>query len=313
MISLIIPVFNEEENIPTLILQLKSVFKKRSSPYEFIFINDGSCDTSPRLLDAFSKKDKHIKVIHFKRNFGQTASLMAGFDHARGDIIATLDADLQNDPADIPKLVDKLNEGFDVVSGWRRNRKDPFFTKILPSRAANFIISTLSGVPLHDYGCTLKAYKKDVVKDVKLYGEMHRLIPYYASLQGAKVAEIPVRHHPRLYGRSKYGLERIFKVILDVIVAKFLLDYIQKPIYIFGGFALINFLFSFLSLVLMFYFKYYGSKTFVETPLPSLIVLFLLIGFQSILIGIVAELTIRTYYELGHKTTYIIKSTKNMK
>jgi glycosyltransferase involved in cell wall biosynthesis len=269
---------------------------------------DGSAD----VLDTFAEADGRVKVIHFRRNFGQTAAMMAGIDFSSGEIIIPMDADLQNDPADISVLYDKIQQGYDVVSGWRNHRKDNAFFRIFPSLVANWIISLISGIKLKDYGCSLKAYRREVIKDVKLYGEMHRFIPIYASWMGARVIEVPVSHQPRRHGSSHYGLKRTFKVILDLMVVKFLSKYLQKPIYVFGGFGLLNFLMSIMTFGAMIYFKYWGGKTFIETPLPFLAVLFVLMGFMSIFIGFIAELLMRTYYESQHKSVYAVRVLRNL-
>jgi glycosyltransferase involved in cell wall biosynthesis len=309
-ISIIIPVYNEEENITGLLEKLNQALGLLKYEYEVIFINDGSTDDTMRLLSEITKKQDVYTAIDLKRNFGQTAAIMAGIDAAKGDVIVTMDGDLQNDPANIPLLLEKLEQGYDVCSGWRKNRKDNYFSRTLPSKIANYIISTISGVKLNDYGCTLKAYKKDVLKNVKLYGEMHRFIPIYASWDGARVTEIPVTHHPRKYGNSKYGLERTFKVVLDLIVVKYLAKYSQKPIYLFGGFGLLNFFLSIFCFALMVYFKFLGEKSFIQTPLPLLVVLFMLMGFIAVLMGLVAEMLMRTYYESQGKATYTIKKER---
>lgn len=280
--------------------------------FEVIFINDGSIDRSKERLDELAEKDKRFKAIHLKRNFGQTAAMMAGIDFASGEIIIPMDGDLQNDPEDIPRLLAKLDEGYDVCSGWRKDRKDHAMRRKLPSRLANMLISRISGVNLKDYGCTLKAYKKEVIKGVKLYGEMHRFIPIYACWQGAKVTEVPVTHHARVHGKSKYGLERTIKILLDLIVIKFLAKYAQKPIYIFGGFGLLSFLVSFLSGALAIYYKFFGGRTFIETPLPLLVVFTGLTGIMCILMGLLAELIMRTYYESQDKPVYMISECRNM-
>lgn len=310
-ISIIIPIYNEEKNIPSLFENLQNVLTKNSYSHEIVFVDDGSQDNSHAKLLELENKYPIVNIIKFKRNFGQTAAIMAGIENSQGDIIVTMDGDLQNDPKDIPLLIDKLHEGFDVCSGWRKKRKDNWIVRTLPSMVANAIISKIAGVHLNDYGCTLKAYKREFIGGVKLYGEMHRFIPIYAVWQGAKVTEIPVTHHPRKHGRSKYGLERIFKVILDLIVIKFLSSYSQKPIYIFGGFGLLNIFLSFISFAFMGYFKIWGGKTFVETPLPQLVVLFFSMGFISILMGLVAEIQMRTYYESQNKPSYLIDNQKN--
>ena len=312
LLSIVIPVFNEEDNIDPLYEQLGTVMPSLGHPFEIIVINDHSTDRTAERLDAIAAKDERLKVIHFKRNFGQTAAMMAGIDFASGSIIIPMDGDLQNDPSDIPKLLAKLDEGFDVCSGWRKDRQDNALRRNLPSKIANFLISRISGVHLHDYGCTLKAYKRDVIKDVKLYGEMHRFIPIYSAWQGAKVTEIPVTHHARQHGVSKYGINRTFKVVLDLIVIKFLEQYAGKPIHLFGSFGLLNIFLSMVSFVVMVYLKFFQETNFSRTPLPMLAVLFLIVGTQSILLGLIAELLNRTYYESQNKSVYLIKATKNI-
>src|SRR5262245_45847017 len=261
-ISVVIPVYNEEANVQELHARLAASLGQEA---EFIFVDDGSTDdTYERLIDV-ARGDARVRLIRFRRNFGQTAALSAGIDHARGRIIVPLDGDLQNDPRDIPRLLAKLDEGFDVVSGWRVNRQDSLRRR-LPSVIANRLVSWISGVRLHDYGCSLKAYRRDVLRDVRLYGEMPSLVPIYASLQGARVTQLPVDHHPRTHGKSNYGFERTIKVILDLIVVKFLSRYSTKPIYVFGGFGLLAFVLSFLTFCWMLYYKITGQKTFIETP-----------------------------------------------
>jgi glycosyltransferase involved in cell wall biosynthesis len=310
-VSVIVPLFNEAENVQALVEQILAALQKIGVSFEIILVNDGSRDETGRNLDAIAHRDNRCRVIQLRRNFGQTAALMAGIDHARGDIIVPLDGDLQNDPADIPHLIDMLGKGYDVCSGWRKSRKDPFFRRRLPSIIANKMISWISGVKLRDYGCTLKAYRRDVIKGIRLYGEMHRFIPIYASWLGARVTEVEVNHRARTHGKSKYGLLRTFKVILDLMVVKFMSGYMQKPIYLFGGFGLLNFLFSFASFGAMVYFKFWGGKTFIETPLPLLTVLFMLMGVISLFIGLLAEILMRTYYESQHMPVYLISSTRN--
>jgi len=302
-ISIIVPVYNEELNVGELHERLRQALVDVNA--ELIFVDDGSRDGTPARLREIAQRDPSVRLIRFRRNFGQTAALSAGIDHARGRVIVPIDGDLQNDPADIPRLLAKLNEGYDVVSGWRIHRKDPFHRR-LPSVIANRLISWISGVRLHDYGCSLKAYRRSVLKDVRLYGEMHRFVPIYASWQGARVTEMPVNHYPRTCGKSNYGIERTLKVILDLIVVKFLSSYATKPIYIFGGFGALSFLMSMAAFVLMVYYKLTGQKSFVETPLPLVVVMFLLVGSLSLLLGLVAELTVRTYYESQGKRTYAL-------
>ncbi len=312
MISIIVPVYNEKDNINPLYDKVVSEMKKIGYKYELIFINDGSNDGTPDVLRALAGKDKKVKFISFDTNYGQTAAIMAGFNQSRGEIIIPLDGDLQNDPADIKKMLDKMNEGYDVVSGWRKDRKDNVLLRNFPSRIANILISWITGVALHDYGCSLKAYKKTIIKNIKLYGEMHRFIPVYASWHGAKIAEIPVAHYPRKYGKSKYGLKRVFKVLLDLLVLVFLRKYSQKPMHFFGQFAFYNFFASILSIGFMIYFKYWGGKSFIQTPLPMLVVLFGLIGFVSLFFGLLAEIQNRTYHEAQDKQVYVIKEKKNI-
>lgn len=313
MLSVCVPIYNEEESIPVLYEKLKDVLCKLNREWEIILINDGSVDGSADILDQLAEMDSRVKVVHFRRNYGQTAAMMAGIDYASGDVIIPIDADLQNDPEDIPKLLAKLDEGFDVCSGWRKDRKDNGLRRNLPSRIANWIISKISGVQLHDYGCSLKAYNKDVIKGIKLYGEMHRFIPIYASWYGAKVTEIPVTHHPRKYGQSKYGLERVIKVILDLAVVKFLDRYAQKPMYVFGGIGMLSFLLSGLAGVWALYLKFFDNTSLVQTPLPLMFVFTALTGVICLLMGLLAELIMRTYHESQKKDVYLVKETRNLK
>ncbi len=306
-ISVIIPVFNEEENISPLYERLTSVLTRVGKDYEVIFIDDGSSDGTLGLLRPICKKDSRIKFISFSRNFGQTSALSAGIDFSKGSIIIPMDGDLQNDPEDIPLLLQKIEEGYDVVSGWRKERKDTFLRRRLPSVIANKVISFIGGVRLHDYGCTLKAYRKDILKNIKLYGEMHRFIPIYAKWVGARVSEIPVRHFPRKFGSSKYGVNRVFKVILDLMVVKFLLSYSQKPIYVFGGTGILMILGAVVSGGYALYLKLFQGVSFILTPMPILCVFLTVLGFMSILMGFLAEVLIRTYYESQGKPTYQIK------
>ncbi len=311
MISLIIPVYNEEESLPKLFKELEDA-SKNLPPMEIILVDDGSSDKSAHLIAEQARKDSRFKLIQFTVNSGQTAAIQAGIDHASGDTLIFMDSDLQNDPKDIAALLEKLDQGWDVVSGWRKDRKDNPIKRNMPSRIANGIISKVSGVNLHDYGCTLKAYRKNVIKNVRLYGEMHRFIPIYASWQGAKVAEIPVTHHAREFGSSKYGLERIFKVILDILVVKFLSKYLVKPIYIFGGFGLTAFLLAFITLIWAICLKIGWNTSFIQTPLPLFSGICFLLGCMCILMGLLAEVVSRTYYESQHQKPYIIKETINL-
>ena len=290
--------------------RISATMKGVQGEFEVVFVDDGSTDATAQRLRTVAEADSRFKVVSFRRNFGQTAAMMAGIDFASGEIVIGLDGDLQNDPADIPRLLDKLNEGYDVVSGWRRDRKDAK-RRTLPSQMANWLISRISGVQLHDYGCTLKAYRRDVVKGVKLYGEMHRFIPIYAAWQGGHVTEIPVNHFPRVHGQSKYGLERVIKVVLDLMVVKFLANYATKPIYVFGGFGLVSILISLLSGLAAVYLKLFENVSFISTPLPLLVVLSFISGIMSILMGLIAEIIMRTYYESQGKQVYLVRETLN--
>jgi len=310
-LSVIIPLYNEEENIAPLCQKLLPVLRRCGRSFEIIAVNDGSSDGSEALLERIAATLPELKVVSFRRNYGQTAAMMAGFDYASGRIIVTLDADLQNDPEDIPTLLAKIDEGFDVASGWRVDRRDAAIRRNLLSRIANRIISRISGVRLNDYGCTLKAYRADVVHGTRLYGEMHRFIPIYASWMGAKVVEVPVHHHPRHAGASKYGLERVAKVVLDLMVVKFLEKYFVKPIYIFGGFGLLSLGLSgafFLGLV---YMKLVQGLSMILTPLPLLSAMTFLVGILSILMGLLAEMLSRTYFESQGRTAYVVKKRIN--
>jgi len=306
-ISLVIPVYNEEENLKLLYQKLKETLEPLGKEREIIFVDDGSQDNSPKILDQLARKDPHVKVIHFRRNFGQTAALAAGFDLAQGEIVVTLDADLQNDPADIPKLLGKMEEGYDVVSGWRKDRKDPYLSRILPSTMANWLISKVTGVKLHDYGCTLKAYRREVVKELNLYGELHRFLPALASWMGVRIAEIPVTHHPRRFGKSKYGISRTFRVILDLTLVQFLLRYSTRPIRIFGGAGLISFVLGLLLGCYLSIIKILFRHPIGNRPLLILSVLLIILGIQLLSLGILGEFLTRIYYEAQNKKPYVIK------
>lgn len=312
LLSIIVPLYNEADNILPLYGKLAGIAPSLECDLEIILVNDGSADGSRSILDDLASRDVRVKVIHFRRNFGQTTAIMAGIDYSSGDVLIPMDGDLQNDPLDIPKLLAKLQEGYQVCSGWREDRKDHPLKRNLPSRIANWLISTISGVRLHDYGCSLKAYRREVIKGVKLYGEMHRFIPIYATWQGARVTEIPVTHHPRIHGKSKYGLERTFKVILDLIVVKFLAQYAQKPIYVFGTFGLFSLFIAFVAAIAALYYKFFGHKSFIETPLPLIFVMASITGIMCILMGLLAEIIMRTYYESQDKPVYLIDACRNL-
>jgi len=307
-LSLIIPVYNEEKNLSLLFDSIRRALVPLVHEWEVVFVDDGSRDGSLAILKAFAKKDTaHLRVVVLRRNFGQTAAISAGIDHAQGETIVLLDADMQNDPADIPLLLQKLDEGYDLVSGWRKERKDNVVTRALPSRIANWLISWVTGVHLHDYGCTLKAYRRDVLSGFRLYGEMHRFIPVYAHAVGARITEIPVRHHPRKYGKANYGLERTLKVLLDLFTVKFLLSYAAKPIYLFGGTGIGLMFISTLALLFLMIRRVSIGTPVLDSPFFQMSVMFFILGFQSILMGLIAELLVRTYHESQQKPTYTVR------
>ena len=311
MISIIIPCYNEAQDLERLISRVILAMNSLARPYEVIVVDDGSTDKSVDMLKEIASNKPFMKTVVLRRNYGQTAAMMAGIDYSTGDIIIPLDADLQNDPDDIPSLLAKIDEGFDVVSGWRKNRRDNAIKRNFPSFVANKLISWISGLHLNDYGCSLKAYRREVIKDVRLYGEMHRFIPIYASWLGAKVTEIPVSHHPRVHGSSKYGLERSIKVILDLIVVKFLASFAHKPIYLFGGFGFLALLTAFCVGLYTLWLKIFEAVSFIKTPLPLLVVMLSIFGFVSILMGLIAELVMRTYYESQSKNIYLVREEVN--
>ena len=318
-LSLIIPVYNEEKNLPFLVEKLNQVLPSLDKTFEVIFIDDGSDDNGFDILKSLLADPALVKtskdnwrIIKLRKNFGQTAALSAGLDEAKGEIIIMMDSDLENDPADIPLLLSKIDEGYDIVSGWRKNRwSDKPLSRKLTSRLANWLMAKISKVKLHDFGCSLKAYRQEVLKDVKLYGEMHRFLAILASWQGAKITEVEVNFNPRQFGRSKYGLERIMKVLLDLIVIKFLSGYFTKPIYFFGRLGIFSIILSFLTFLLSIYYKFFGGKTFIETPLPVLTALFFIVGIILILIGLLAEMVMRVYHESRDRKIYVIKEKYN--
>lgn len=311
-LSIVVPIYNEEESIRDFYQELKRVLDNLSLEYEIIAINDGSTDASGQIIRDIAQQDRLFKVVGFKRNFGQTAAMSAGIDMSQGDIIIPMDVDLQNNPADIPEFLEKVSQGFDVVSGWRVNRQDKLWTRKIPSWIANYLISLITGVKLHDYGCTMKAYKKEVIKDIRLYGEMHRFMPAYTAWYGAKVAEISVNHRPRKYGQTKYSVFKTFRVILDLLTVKFLIDYSTKPMHFFGK---IGYWLSFLGFVSgcwASYLKIFKGVYLIATPLPLLTVFLILVGFQFILMGLLAEILTRTHYESQKKPIYLIKEKINL-
>jgi glycosyltransferase involved in cell wall biosynthesis len=309
-LSLVIPVYNEEKNLPLLFEEICRAISPLDCEWAGILVDDGSRDRSLEVLKTLAMQDeKHVRVISFRRNFGQTAAISAGIDHALGSTIVLLDADLQNDPADIPMLLSKLDEGYDLVSGWRKDRKDNAVTRTLPSRMANALISWVTGVHLHDYGCTLKAYRREALAGFHLYGEMHRFIPVFAHAVGARIAEVPVNHHSRKFGKANYGLERTIKIILDLFTVKFLLSYSNKPIYLFGGTGISLILGSTLMLAYLFIRRIFYSVAVLGSPLFQVSIMLAIMGFQSILMGLIAELLARTYHESQSKPIYTIRET----
>ncbi len=306
-LSLFLPVMDEEENLRPMHEKIAAALDALGKTAEVIYVDDGSTDDSLAILKEIAAGDDRVRVISLRRNYGQTAAMSAGIDAARGEILIPMDADLQNDPADIARLLEKLNEGYDVVSGWRKNRQDKMISRKIPSQIANRIISWIGGVPLHDYGCSLKAYRRDVIQDVKLYGEMHRFIPIYASWAGARVTEIPVDHHARTMGRSKYGISRTIKVIFDLMTIKFMASYGTKPIYVFGGFGMLAFAISVIAGIWALYLKIFEGTSFILTPLPIIAVVMLAISVQFFLMGLLAELLVRTYHESQDKAIYAVR------
>ncbi len=311
-LTVIVPVFNECENLEPLVTSLSRVLSSSGEDYEIIFVDDGSSDGSAEYLAEVTKSNPRARLVQFRRNFGQTAALAAGIEFAAGTTLVTIDADLQNDPADIPELLAKLREGYDVVSCWRRGRRDPWLTRTLPSRVANILISRISGVRLHDFGCTLKAYRAEVLAHMRLYGEMHRFIPIYATWAGARVAELQVQHHPRIHGTSKYGLGRMHKVVLDLITVKMLSSYSTKPMYMFGGTGLAACAGGIFFAGWTLFDKFFNDIKAHRNPLLLLAVFLFIVGVQFILMGLVAELVIRIYFESKDKTPYVIRRTWNL-
>ena len=311
-LSIFLPVYNEEENLQPLHEKLREALEQLGRSYEILYIDDGSTDGSLARLRELALLDERMRVIAFRRNYGQTAAMSAGIDHARGDILIPMDADLQNDPADIQRLLAKLDDGYDVVSGWRKDRKDHWLTRRLPSMLANRLVSRIAGITLHDYGCSLKAYRRDALTDVKLYGEMHRFIPIYAAWAGARVAEIPVTHHARQAGQSKYGLSRTGKVLFDLITIKFMSSYMTKPLYLFGWAGALCLMVSFISFVFALYFRFVENVHLNRMPLATLAMIMFAMGVQFIFMGLLAEMIVRTYHESQNKPTYLIRERINI-
>lgn len=309
-VSVFLPVYNEEPNLRPLHAKLDQALSVLGRTAEVIYVDDGSSDGSLNVLREIAHGDDRVRVVALRRNYGQTAAMSAGIDAASGDVLIPMDADMQNDPADIVRLLEKLDEGYDVVSGWRKNRQDKMVTRKIPSQLANRLISWIGGVPLHDYGCSLKAYRRESLEDVKLYGEMHRFIPIYAAWAGARVTEIPVTHHARTMGTSKYGLSRTVKVVFDLITIKFMASYQTKPLYLFGGAGLLTFGLALVSTVLAFLMKFASwphHADFVQTPLPVVAMVTLVLGVQLFLMGLLAEMMVRTYHESQAKSIYAVR------
>ena len=311
MISLSIPVFNEKEALEPLFQKVKHVMDRHGKPWEIIFVNDGSHDGSEEVLDRLASGHAEVKVVHFRRNFGQTAAMMAGFDFASGEVVIPMDGDGQNDPEDIPKMLARLEEGYDVCSGWRKDRQDNALQRNIPSIMANKLISAVSGVKLHDFGCSLKAYRAEFIKGVRLYGEMHRFLPVYAKWHGARITEIPVNHYARTSGSSKYGLERVLKVLMDLMTVKFLDKYMLKPMYLFGFWGVVFFAASFGFTIWAFYMYFWLNYWFTQTPLPMMAVFSFMTGVICILMGLLAEMTTRTFHESQGKSIYMVRETRN--
>ncbi len=313
-LSIVVPVYNERENIKLVYQAIIKAITPLKKQWELIMVDDGSKDGSLEELREIAKDDpQHVQVIELRRNFGQTAAIAAGIDHSKGDVVVLCDADMQNDPADIPMMLEKIDEGYDVVSGWRYDRHDKFLTRVLPSKIANWLISKVTGVHLHDYGCTLKAYRREVLQSFHLYGEMHRFIPVYADAAGAKIIEVRVHHHARKFGKAKYGLERTFKVLLDLFTVKFLTSYSKKPIYLFGGLGAGMIAIGAAILLYLFIFRVWFAKSVTNSPWFLISVTSVIMGFQSVLMGFIAELLVRTYHESQNKPTYTIRNVINGK
>ena len=309
--SIVVPIYNEEDSIQELHRALAAALDPVDTDYEIILVDDGSTDGSFSALQTIAANDGRVKIIRLRRNFGQTAAMSAGFDAASGSVIIPMDGDLQNDPADIPRLISKIDEGFDVVSGWRNDRKDTFLTRKIPSMLANLLISRLTGVHLHDYGCTLKAYRREVLDGINLYGEMHRFVPALASQVGAKVTELPVRHHPRMFGTSKYGISRTVRVVLDLMTVMFLLQYSTKPIQLFGRWGIYTIFAGCVSGALTLYMKWFEQINMNRNPLLILTAFLLFMGVQFIVLGLWGELNARTYYEAQGKPIYVVRERMN--
>lgn len=313
-LSIVVPVYNEEESLPLLYKAICEAIIPLNLEWELILVNDGSKDNSQAVLEKLAEEDvAHVRAILLRRNFGQTAAIVAGIDHAVGDVVVLIDADMQNDPADIPLMLEKINQGYDVVSGWRKERQDDYATRTLPSHAANWLIGQVTGVKLHDYGCTLKAYRREVITGFRLYGEMHRFIPVFANSVGARMLEMPVRHHPRRFGQAKYGLERTIKVILDMVTVKFLSSYANKPMYLFGGAGFVLGAISVVTFLYLFVRRVFFNGSVLASPFFTMAIMIAILGVQSVLMGLIAELLARTYHESQNKPIYTVRKVINFK
>jgi glycosyltransferase involved in cell wall biosynthesis len=308
LVSFVVPIYNEEENVTPLYNELKEVADTANLNAEFVFVDDGSSDKTVENLQAVSKGDTRVKIVVLRRNFGQTAAMSAGFDHVEGDIVVTMDGDLQNDPHEAPRMIEKLKEGYDIVAGWRKDRQDKVLSRIIPSKIANSIISKATKVELHDYGCSLKVFRADVIKNIQLYGEMHRFIPAVAAQLGVKICELPVNHRARQFGTSKYGISRTFRVILDLLTVKFLLGFSTRPLHLFGGLGLVSGLLGTVMMGVLFFQRIFLSMPLSNRPILLVAVMLVLIGLQFICSGLIAEVLVRTYHESQGKKIYAVRS-----
>ena len=308
LVSIVVPLYNEEDNVEILYGELKATAERLKDNAEFVFVDDGSKDKTVERLRAITEGDSRVVIVQFRRNFGQTAAIAAGFDHTSGDIVALMDGDLQNDPAEIPRMIEKLDEGYDMVSGWRKNRQDAFISRKLPSMLANKLISRITHVNLHDYGCMLKVMKGDIARSINLYGEMHRFIPALAEEMGIKLVEMPVNHRARIHGTSKYGISRTFRVILDLLTVKFFLGYSKRPIHMFGFLGLISGAVGTLLIIIMTVQRFVFHVPMGDRPLLSLSVMLVMIGLQFLCFGLLAEILVRTYHESQNKKIYSVRS-----
>jgi len=312
LISIVVPVYNESDSIRLLINEIINVMKSHQLLFELIIVNDGSVDSTSNVLDNLSIEIKQLTVINLRKNYGQTAALSAGFDHSNGDIIVTLDGDLQNDPNDIPKLITNINEGYDLICGWRFQRKDKLLNRRIPSQIANRLIGDVTGIHLHDYGCSLKAFKHEIIKDIKLYGELHRFLPVLANIEGAKIKEIKVNHRSRKYGKSKYGIDRTFRVLMDLLTVWFMNKFLTRPMYVFGFIGIISIISSFIMSSYLIVLKFLG-ESIGNRPLLIFALILGIAGVQLFSFGLLGELLMRTYHESQNRPIYRVREIKNIK